>query len=904
MPIGNELDDFASSFSRTFGMLAGMKQDKRRLAEQTRQFDITNTREQERWETEKAELPSIRAAREAETGLRQEQTRGLAFENSPEQQALRTRTTEAAIDKIYGDIAYQGEQIPLLREQTKAAAFANTDEQRQLATNQLKATIDGLVAQGNLNQASADKIMLETELLPDQIRSEIAARDTLTRGEDIKNRSAEIDLAGKAARAAPILERMGVPSEVTGGFMPPARQAIPTESQPEPEGTSAADDIGGIINQEAGPGAGERGISLEVGPQSAIPTEEATIQQASLPAGDRSVLSSIVSQGATRPDSITGFKDAFADNLTAMIEAMPPEVRNGFTIKSGYRSPERQAELWQAALKKYGSPSAARKWVAPPGRSQHGHGNAADLGYGSNEARRWVHANAGKFGLDFPLGNEPWHIELAGARGQKTDTQHQHAADTPAPEGSTVSASGPQMLPTPRGGVLNRQEIATSGSNAAREGLKALYAGVTMQPTNQAPGAIPAQAQPQTDPMRDILSGNASRPDKQSFNNARTAVQQALPEEVSEAELNLAMLANAYDWAMQVDQDPEKAKYYAQQILQEYRGRHNQFMSFAQQLASTGRLDDAAKLAARAYAYVPDGKEAKFTKNKDGTFSVSTIDLATGEKTTEQIVPPNELFAKIMQWSPADFDRRIRAVAGAPSLAYEQNMGALAGPAPQVTYQSNVPQAIPTVSRADTGEMSTEEATRYDAALSARNTEIGKINEGLTPPKVTAREDTNTELAKLDEGTNIPPEVVEQIKTTFGSNFYSVASGMLQSNPAVIMEEVVADLQTTLNTAQAEQGLPFEVKNGDYLGTKKLRLGANEYNVPSNVAATIVNGVNRHLRAEVEARMTGAYEDYKTKLARNIAGAQTEQAFGRAIPDRNNNPNWRRDMSRGPIPTQ
>jgi hypothetical protein len=31
--------------------------------------------------------------------------------------------------------------------------------------------------------------------------------------------------------------------------------------------------------------------------------------------------------------------------------------------------------------------------------------------------RRWVHDNAHKYGLSFPLGNEPWHIELVEARG-------------------------------------------------------------------------------------------------------------------------------------------------------------------------------------------------------------------------------------------------------------------------------------------------------------------------------------------------------------------------------------------------------------------------------------------------------------------------------------------------------
>ena len=55
--------------------------------------------------------------------------------------------------------------------------------------------------------------------------------------------------------------------------------------------------------------------------------------------------------------------------------------------------------------------------MAPPGKSQHNHGNAADLKYLSPEAKAWVHANAARYGLAFPLANEDWHVELAAARG-------------------------------------------------------------------------------------------------------------------------------------------------------------------------------------------------------------------------------------------------------------------------------------------------------------------------------------------------------------------------------------------------------------------------------------------------------------------------------------------------------
>lgn len=113
---------------------------------------------------------------------------------------------------------------------------------------------------------------------------------------------------------------------------------------------------------------------------------------------------------------VTGMSSSFESKLEKMFAALPKELAGQIKINSGFRSNERQAVLWQQALEKYGSVAEARKWVAPPGNSQHNKGMAADLGYGSDAARSWAHDNASKFGLSFPLGNEPWHVEDAGAR--------------------------------------------------------------------------------------------------------------------------------------------------------------------------------------------------------------------------------------------------------------------------------------------------------------------------------------------------------------------------------------------------------------------------------------------------------------------------------------------------------
>jgi hypothetical protein len=114
---------------------------------------------------------------------------------------------------------------------------------------------------------------------------------------------------------------------------------------------------------------------------------------------------------------VSGLSGDFQGRLSRMFSEMPPELRGQMRINSGARSVERQAQLYADAVRKYGSPTAARKWVAPPGRSRHNHGVAADLHYGNDAVREWAHQNASKYGLRFPMGHEPWHVEPDNARG-------------------------------------------------------------------------------------------------------------------------------------------------------------------------------------------------------------------------------------------------------------------------------------------------------------------------------------------------------------------------------------------------------------------------------------------------------------------------------------------------------
>jgi hypothetical protein len=124
-----------------------------------------------------------------------------------------------------------------------------------------------------------------------------------------------------------------------------------------------------------------------------------------------------VTEGGARPDAIIGLNHEFRGGLERMIAEAPPEIQAGIKIGSAYRSNERQAELFAAAVAKYGSEAAARKWVAPPGKSKHNSGQAVDLKYASPEVKAYFHENAARYGMHFPMSWEDWHIEPLGARG-------------------------------------------------------------------------------------------------------------------------------------------------------------------------------------------------------------------------------------------------------------------------------------------------------------------------------------------------------------------------------------------------------------------------------------------------------------------------------------------------------
>lgn len=110
-------------------------------------------------------------------------------------------------------------------------------------------------------------------------------------------------------------------------------------------------------------------------------------------------------------DPYAGMDPGFSSALRQLIADAPGKV----TVTSGYRSHAEQAALYKRKP----------KLAAPPGKSRHERGMAADLAFESPAVQKWVHDNAYRYGLRFPMLTkapgkkyEPWHVEPIGAAGR------------------------------------------------------------------------------------------------------------------------------------------------------------------------------------------------------------------------------------------------------------------------------------------------------------------------------------------------------------------------------------------------------------------------------------------------------------------------------------------------------
>lgn len=165
---------------------------------------------------------------------------------------------------------------------------------------------------------------------------------------------------------------------------------------------------------------------------------------------------------------------AMDDDFTTSLNRMIAESGGKLSITSGKRSPERQQQLWEQALQKYGDPEIADNWVARPGTSNHERGLAADLRFADDAARQWAHANAGNYGLHFPMSWENWHIEPIKKGGGSVQGSAPSAPSSPSPVGSSFGGGQPQFK-IESGWDQPQQEDSDSSDYGLRDYIESKY---------------------------------------------------------------------------------------------------------------------------------------------------------------------------------------------------------------------------------------------------------------------------------------------------------------------------------------------------------------------------------------------------------------------------------------------
>jgi hypothetical protein len=114
---------------------------------------------------------------------------------------------------------------------------------------------------------------------------------------------------------------------------------------------------------------------------------------------------------------MSGFDPRFKTRLDALLNEAQGAGHSP-KIVSGYRSPfDQRRAINQVANKLYGRPASfiemARGipgYAAAPGASKHQHGLAADIAKGP--ALDWMHANASRFGIGFPIKTDTVHAQF------------------------------------------------------------------------------------------------------------------------------------------------------------------------------------------------------------------------------------------------------------------------------------------------------------------------------------------------------------------------------------------------------------------------------------------------------------------------------------------------------------
>lgn len=244
------------------------------------------------------------------------------------------------------------------------------------------------------------------------------------------------------------------------------------------------------------------------------------------------------------------------------------------------------------------------------------------------------------------------------AEGGLVEEEPQAALPNVAP----IPARRPEALPvTPEvttppdtSGMSNKERGWNMAYEAVREG--ALWQLAQMGLVDESAVQDPERAAK----TAEFLRGRGAAP-KAIIDQAYDVVDpdKSLPE----SERVMAALSTVYNHYIKRG-EPEKAKAAAASIVQHQRNMFQTYASIAKAAMEGGNIEGGLEAAVRAYSSVPDGKDMKAVKTKDGRYAIEIKDEATGKTTHQQVYSPQEIGGFVMNVNPASFDEFIMGAAG------------------------------------------------------------------------------------------------------------------------------------------------------------------------------------------------------------------------------------------------
>lgn len=162
--------------------------------------------------------------------------------------------------------------------------------------------------------------------------------------------------------------------------------------------------------------------------------------------------------------------------------------------------------------------------------------------------------------------------------------------------------------------------------------------------------------------------------------------------ELPESERNLKALGTVYAYYMSKNNMPA-AKKAAGEMLQHYRLASQRYAAFAAAADAHGEPDEAARLAMKAYANIPDGRQIHIQRRDDGAYTYDYLDGESGKTIAKGVATPQQLAAQAMRVATNGFDQFILQAAGERSSGRGTGTG---GGAPKLADRAKAADMIST----------------------------------------------------------------------------------------------------------------------------------------------------------------------------------------------------------------